>query len=319
MGDVFDRLAARAAGSSPALAVRRASRFEPVRGRDAPAQGFAGVVPLELERLDDAPPGARAPVSPSSDRAPTATDVAPAVRGRAATRSSRALPGPEPGADPSDAEDVVGARPRTARPPARPAAVTPASAGEPVAPRPATFRGAARPEQPAPDVDRPAVAADAPPVRPTAAAPRLRSTPDGSSDPVETSSNGPHRLVEATEPGRDDARATPWPDSVRTVPAARLLDQLVPALLDAHALTRREAERLVVVPTTSPRRARPDGRGQVRLDDVRVGADEIHVHVDRIEVSREPAPAPAPARPPAPSPAVDHAAYLARQDRRWAR
>ncbi|KQR15993.1 hypothetical protein [Cellulomonas sp. Leaf334] len=315
MGDVFDRLAARAAGTAPALAFRRASRFEPGRGREAAGTPSAGVVPLEVERFDVAPRDGRAPKSPRPDPPvsfppePPGRDVLPAVGRR--TTARRVVAPLVPAPDVAPLEDLVGAAPRT---PAVPATGTPPL--DPVAARPATTRPSARPEQPGTEPDHPAVAADVPPLRPAAAATGLPPAPDRpGDDPGETT---PTASRGADRPRREEAAATGQPGS-RTVPAALLLDQLAPALLDARALTRREAERLVAVPTTSPRRVRPDGRGQVRLDDVRVGAGEVHVHVDRIEVSREPAPVPAPARPAASSPAIDHAAYLARQDRRWAR
>lgn len=317
MGDVFDRLAARAAGNAPALTVRRASRFEPAPGREGAATGFAGVVPLEVERLDRVPPDGRAPVArrsgspvpPMPAAPPPAREAAPVVGRRAPARPPRPLPVPEP----LDADEPLRETPPTARTPALPAARTPAP--EPVAVHPPTTRVPPRPEQPRTETAPAPVRADTPPVRPVAASTEPMPVPDRPVDDLgETPSTTPHGPAEP----RHEAAVPPQP-APRTVPAALLLDQLAPALLDARALTRREVERLVVVPTASPRRARPDGRGQVRLDDVRVGAGEVHVHVDRIEVSREPAPVPAPARPAASTPAIDHAAYLAREDRRWAR
>ncbi|GEL97437.1 hypothetical protein [Cellulomonas terrae] len=315
MGDVFDRLAARAAGNAPALAVRRASRFEPVRDRQA-AAGFAGVVPLEVERVDDAPPDHRAPAARRSDppeppvpAAPSpAREAAPTVGRRAPTRTTRPLP------EPPVTDDPLGAMPPAARTHALPAARTPAP--EPVVERAPTTPFTTGPEQPRTETVPAPERAVAPPVRPAAAATEPRPVPaEPDDDPGETSATTPRGPAGA----RDQTVEIPPRPGSRTVPAALLLERLAPALLDARALTRRETERLVVVPTTTPRRARPDGRGQVRLDDVRVGAGEVHVHVDRIEVSREPAPVPAPPRPAAPSPAIDHAAYLAREDRRWAR
>jgi hypothetical protein len=109
------------------------------------------------------------------------------------------------------------------------------------------------------------------------------------------------------------------------VSADRLVtEHLAAALVEARALTRREADRLAVVPTTAPGRAdlRTDGRPTVRLDDpagVRDARGDVHVHIDRIDVHRAPEP---PRAAPVPDRAhrhPDHAAYLDKQDRRWAR
>ncbi|WP_273652332.1 hypothetical protein [Cellulomonas fimi] len=117
----------------------------------------------------------------------------------------------------------------------------------------------------------------------------------------------------------------PDPSGAPRVTADRLVSEhLAAALVEARALTRREADRLVVVPTTAPGRAdvRGDGRATVRLDDlagVRDGHGDVHVHIDRIDVHRAPEPpraAPVPDRAPR---HPDHAAYLDKQDRRWVR
>lgn len=108
----------------------------------------------------------------------------------------------------------------------------------------------------------------------------------------------------------------------RVVTAAELLaDHIAPALVDARMLHPREAAGLVAVPRGDEGRPRRDGRTPVGLDPVEApGSGEVHVHIDRIEISRE-APV-APAAPAAAAPATRAAAsphddYLTRQRRRW--
>ncbi|HET7799479.1 MAG TPA: hypothetical protein VFL38_03600 [Humibacillus xanthopallidus] len=99
-----------------------------------------------------------------------------------------------------------------------------------------------------------------------------------------------------------------------------LADHLGPALVEAGALTEAEVARLVAVPLRDRDRARHDGRTPVAIDPVEVPATaEVHLHIDRLDVRRPPAPQPPAARAarePAGSRPVDHTAYLDRQRRR---
>jgi hypothetical protein len=103
-------------------------------------------------------------------------------------------------------------------------------------------------------------------------------------------------------------------------PATLLADHLGPALVEAGALSEAEVARLVAVPTRDRDRPRHDGRTPVALDPVEVpAAAEVHLHIDRLDVRRPPAPqppAPRAVREPAGSRPVDHTAYLDRQQRR---
>ncbi|WP_460625420.1 hypothetical protein [Intrasporangium mesophilum] len=117
------------------------------------------------------------------------------------------------------------------------------------------------------------------------------------------------------------SRSTIRTPATRTIgPEALLADHLGPALVESGALTEAEVARLVAVPTRDRDRPRHDGRTSVGIDPVEVpAAAEVHLHIDRLEVRRPPAPPP-PASPAtretAGSHPVDHTAYLDRQRRR---
>jgi hypothetical protein len=111
--------------------------------------------------------------------------------------------------------------------------------------------------------------------------------------------------------------------------AALLRDHVVPALADRGELDRGERPRIVrgragrPVPPAGTIAVAP-GRVDVRGTPLPPAGSgdapappEVHVHIDRVVVTRAPAapPAPPPAEPP-PGVGADHAAYLARRRER---
>lgn len=166
--------------------------------------------------------------------------------------------------------------------------------------------------------------------------PRSPSTESAAADPLPAGDlmrARPAAAAAAAQPGRSAPRGSrprggpgpaPGPDLDL---AALLRDQVFAALVDRGAVPARE--RPVVVPpgkrATAPRpgtaaiRAEgvSAGRGpnrSARDDTAAAGPSNVHLHIDRVSVTRAAPPAPAPA--PATRPSVDHAAYLARRRER---
>jgi hypothetical protein len=123
-----------------------------------------------------------------------------------------------------------------------------------------------------------------------------------------------------------------WPGTVAPPPevdvAALLRDHVVPALADRGDVDRGERPRIVARRAELPAPpagtiAVAPGRADVRRTAVPPASPgsaparpEVHVHIDRVMVTRAPAaPAPPPPEPP-PGAGADHAAYLARRRER---
>ncbi|MET8838302.1 hypothetical protein ABZV78_30970, partial [Micromonospora sp. NPDC004540] len=118
-------------------------------------------------------------------------------------------------------------------------------------------------------------------------------------------------------------RPTPAPVRATAPDLARLLrERLGPALIARRAVE--PGERLVFVDRPNNAPPRP-GTAEVRTGPVRPAptpppgtaenpapTGDVHLHIDRVVVTRAPAPPPPAPPPPAPS-TVDHAAYLARR------
>ncbi|GAA1857191.1 hypothetical protein [Myceligenerans crystallogenes] len=311
MADVFDRIAARASGAAgPALTARRASRFE-----RAPADAAAPareIGPAERELPFPERVAGSLPAAPAWDEA--ARDEVTAARPHETSPPSRDI-APDQG-EPTPRRS---ARPETAQP------SVPGDRTAP-APRPALVARSEPTNRPtAPATDAPAAeavateaattvaaAADAPPTR----APAARQ-PAPSREPVVTrAATRPAEPADPGEPASDTGVRDPGsPPATRTIDPAELLARYVaPALVEAGAVTRREADRLVAVPSgRRNRRAHEVGLDQLDVP----AAGDVHVHIDRLEVRRdEPA---APPQAPAGPPQVDHADYLDRQRSRWSR
>lgn len=331
---VFDRLVGRAS-AAPALTVRRSGRFE------APAG----------PRADDAP-GA----TPAAERGDV-QHLDPTQDSRS-TDTVRHRPAAGIGVPRAAVPQSSGAGAGAGADPATPAVPGDPGRDEP---RPATAPGTSGPtdprrpvpaHQPPPShrvpTPRPDAAPSVPVAVPAAAAP-TRRPPDGTRGPLPdrrardrgpAPANGTGPTTEPTAGPTIELRAEPSttvhaePASevrtessterstgVRTVSRDELLAHLAPALAADGALSRREAGRLVAVPSRSTQgdvQRRPD-RPTVGLDPVDVPVQgEVHLHIDRVDVHRpDPQPAPAP-RSPAPA-RDDHSAYLARQESRWRR
>ncbi|MFI7282565.1 hypothetical protein ACIBOV_20130 [Micromonospora chersina] len=288
-GDVgfFARLARQATGREPLVRLRAPQPFE-VALPDLPAD-----VPVEVPASW---PGSTARTPAPSRGIP---DRPAAPPGPAALRTT---PEPEASADPD--------RSRTGRKaPATPPGTAPA------APDRAAARAApVAPASPEPDAAVPA----------TTAPPAVARPPDAMPPP---DAARPAAVVPPAPPAPAPTARRPAPTPVRAAAPdlARLLrERLGPALIARRAVE--PGERLVFVDRPAPAGTPPrPGTAEVRTGPVRPapaappGAAEeppppgdVHLHIDRVVVTRAPSPP-----PPAPAPTarstVDHAAYLARR------
>ncbi|MFC0031709.1 hypothetical protein ACFFMM_19495 [Micromonospora chaiyaphumensis] len=282
----FARMAQRATGREPLVRLRAPQPFE-ATVPDPPADVPADVAASWPESTAAAPTPARG--IPERPAAPP-------------------LPPTGPGAAPARAAHRVAEQPRADRTPP----VTLPEAAPPVPNRAAAVR--TEPVGPAgrePDTAVPHTAA--PPVAPP---------PDASPAPEPTR---PATVVPPAAPAPAPATRRPAPAPVRAAgpDLARLLrERLGPALTARRAVE--PGERLVFVdrPTGAPPRP---GTAEVRTGPVRPAptpppgtaqdappSGDVHLHIDRVVVTRAPAPPP-PAPPPPARSTVDHAAYLARR------
>ncbi|MET8909974.1 hypothetical protein [Micromonospora sp. NPDC004551] len=283
----FARMAQRATGREPLIRLRTPQPFEatfPDPPADVPAHEAPSwprspaPTPTPSRGIPDRP--AALPLAATSHRAPV----------RAAPRVAD-----QPGADRT---------PPATLPEAAPAVEDRAAArAEPVGP--------AGHE---PDTAVPRTAAPPPPAPPPDAGP--------SPDPTR-----PAATVPPAPPAPAPAARRPAPAPVRAAAPdlARLLrERLGPALIARRAVA--PGERLVFVDRPAPASPPPrPGTAEVRTGPIRpahtpppgTAADappsgDVHLHIDRVVVTRAPAPPPPAPPPPAPS-TVDHTAYLARR------
>ncbi|MFG3577591.1 hypothetical protein [Micromonospora chersina] len=286
-GGFFARLARQATGREPLVRLRAPQPFEAALP-DVPAD-----VPVEVPASWSGPT-ARTP-APSRG----ITDRPAAPPGLAALRTTSA---PGALADPD--------RSRTDRkPPATPPETAPA----------APDRAAARtppvgPADPEPDAAVPA----------TTAPPALTRPPDVQPPPEAARSAA---VVPPAPPAPAPAARRPAPTPVRAAAPdlARLLrERLGPALIARRAVE--PGERLVFVDRPAPAGTPPrPGTAEVRTGPIRPApagptgtaedpppAGDVHLHIDRVVVTRAPSPPPPAPAPPART-TVDHAAYLARR------
>ncbi|MGW5241056.1 hypothetical protein ACWEOW_19155 [Monashia sp. NPDC004114] len=314
MSDVFDRLVARTTHRAPTLVARRPSRFEPA----ASTRSAAPPVPepgLETEgdvQGAEVEPGellvrrGEPRVAPAQRRARLATSVEGVPDDAPRTTAPTGRRRPSSASVPRDSavlDDESGRVPEPDRQsPPRSASAAHRSETSSARANPSRI---AMPEQSAPEPS----SAGTPPIHTATGEVMVRSA---STTGTETSSSDQRR--EAI------SRSTIRTPETRTIsPGALLADHLAPALVESGALTEAEVARLVAVPMRDRGRPRHDGRTSVGIDPVEVpAAAEVHLHIDRLEVRRPPAPPPpAPAtREPAGARPVDHTAYLDRQRRR---
>lgn len=286
-GGFFARLARQATGREPLVRLRAPQPFE-VALPDPPA---------------DAPFEVPASWSGSTARTPAPSRGIPdrpaAPPGPAALRTT---PAPRASADPD--------RSRTdPKAPAAPPGAAPAAPD-----RAAASTAPVGPASPEPDAAVPAITAP----------PAVARPPDATPPPDATR---PAAVVPPAPPAPAPAARRPAPTPVRAAAPdlARLLrERLGPALIARRAVE--PGERLVFVDRPAPAGTPPrPGTAEVRTGPVRPapagppGAAEdppppgdVHLHIDRVVVTRAPSPPPSAPAPPARS-TVDHAAYLARR------
>ncbi|MFI6329645.1 hypothetical protein ACIBBG_15250 [Micromonospora chersina] len=287
-GGFFARLARQATGREPLVRLRAPQPFE-VALPELPAE-----VPVE------APASWPEPAAPVSTRA-----VPDRPAARSVTAAGRTGPVPAPVApDQSRSRRSWSDRSRVDRtPPATPSETAPDRAAARAKPA-----GPARREPNGPAVtDRPA------------------ATPPVAAPPPEVAR--PDTVVPPAPPAPAPAARRPAPGPVRAAAPdlARLLrERLGPALVARRAVE--PGERLVFVDRPAPAGTPPrPGAAEVRTGPIRPApavppgaaedpppAGDVHLHIDRVVVTRAPSPPPPAPAPPARS-TVDHAAYLARR------
>ncbi len=334
-------MAARAVGAAPALRPRPVQRFEATADtasherRHSPMDRGASRLPLDPRRGqgaagdtpkpdEDAPPadttGPAQPALPTGDVAGmpeegaqiSATPEAPArvagqpeapaqVAGQpgeaAATLRGALREGMAQAAGTPRGEDAGGAARRQPDVESSPPAGRREEPGVPEATPPDAAQAGAAPGDPAT---------------------RARSAPTGPTAPMPTTDARPMAPVGGPHPPGPGRRPTPRPRSAPPVNLAALLrDEVFGALVARGEVP--AGERVVVETRRSPQPL-PAGTTALRAEGVRGpeldGADragDVHVHIDRVTVTR-PRPDPPPAAPRAP--VVDHAAYLARRRER---
>ncbi|WP_433288015.1 hypothetical protein [Micromonospora sp. CA-244673] len=282
----FARMAQRATGREPLVRLRAPQPFEvpmPDPPADAPVEapaswsGSTARTPAPSRGISDRP---TAPLGPAALRT-TPVPAVPAGPDRFPTDR-------KPPVTPPEAAPAAADRAAARAAPAGPAGPEPDAASPTTTAPPAVTR--ARDAEPPPDPGRPAAAVPPAPPAPPPAARRPAPTP-----------------VRAAAPD-----------------LARLLrERLGPALIARRAVE--PGERLVFVdrPVRAGAPPRP-GTAEVRTGPIRPApgspgtaedappAGDVHLHIDRVVVTR--APAPPPPAPPTPPPStVDHTAYLARR------
>ncbi|MFG1658463.1 hypothetical protein ACGFIY_18250 [Micromonospora chersina] len=282
-GGFFARLARQATGREPLVRLRAPQPFE-VALPDPPAD-----VPVEMpaswpEPAAPLPPSRTVPDRPATPPGPAALRTTP-TPGVSAARTDRKRPATPP-------ETAPAAPDRAA---ARTAPVGPAD--------------------PEPDAAVPTT---------TTAPPALTRSPDAQPPP---DAARPAAVVPPAPPAPVPAARRPAPTPVRAAAPdlARLLrERLGPALVARRAVE--PGERLVFVDRPAPAGTPPrPGTAEVRTGPVRPApaappgaaedpppAGDVHLHIDRVVVTRAPSPPPPAPAPPARS-TVDHAAYLARR------
>ncbi|MFG2168915.1 hypothetical protein [Micromonospora chersina] len=284
-GGFFARLARQATGREPLVRLR------------AP-QPFEAAVP---DPLADVPVEVPASWSGSAARTPAPSrgipDLPAAPPGPTALRT-KPVPGTSAGPD----------RSRTDR---KPLATAPEAAPDRAAGRTAPV-GPAGAER------------DAAVPTTTTAPPAVTRPPDAEPPPEPTR---PGAAVPPAPPAPAPAarRAAPTPVRAAVPDLARLLrERLGPALVARRAVE--PGERLVFVDRPAPAGTPPrPGTAEVRTGPIRPApavppgtvedpppAGDVHLHIDRVVVTRAPSPPP-PAPPPSARSTVDHAAYLARR------
>ncbi|GHJ54717.1 hypothetical protein Nm8I071_40240 [Nonomuraea sp. TT08I-71] len=283
-GGFFARLARQATGREPLVRLRAPQPFE-AAFPDPPAD-----VPVEVPASW---PGST-PRTPAPSRGIPDRPAAPPVPAALRTTSVPGAP-----ADPD--------RSRTDREP-------PATAAEAAPDRAAARTAPIGPADTEPDAAVPAITAPPAVTRPPDATP----PPDAAR---------PAAVVPPAPPAPEPTARRPAPTPVRAAAPdlARLLrERLGPALIARRAVE--PGERLVFVDRPAPAGTPPrPGTAEVRTGPVRPvpaappGAAEeppppgdVHLHIDRVVVTRAPSPPPPAPAPPARS-TVDHAAYLARR------
>lgn len=316
-------LAARAVGEEPALRPRPAQRFE--------AAAESAIEAPQVSPVGEAAPGPKVDeptLDPGREREPSGRRV---HRDSGPALAADTEPGPsplddEPGAVPQvEPAAVATAARQTARHAVGRSVQAPGGdAALPVAsPEP---HAASLPESSAPlESDLPEEAAPEALIETTPAV-----TPPREQPPVEAAP-APHLVPEARprelpprarrpEVGRRSAPRAPRPVSTPMDLEALLRDEVFAALVERGDVPAGEQAVVESGPTT---RAPRPGTAALRAERVRGpaldGADatpgEVHVHIDRVTVTRS---GPAPAKPPTPprTPAVDHAGYLDRRRER---
>ncbi|MFI2651216.1 hypothetical protein [Micromonospora fulviviridis] len=281
-GGFFARMARQATGREPLVRLRAPQPFEAAplsRPADQP-------VKTPASWPESAAP---APLSPGAvpDRPVARTVAAAGVTAPAQATPDRSRPDRTPPATPPEAAPAVPDKTTGRAEPAGPARREPDAPPGAADPPAATPPAAARPADPA----RPAAVLPPAPPAPAPAAQRPAPTP-----------------VPAAAPD-----------------LARLLrERLGPALIARRAVE--PGERLVFVDRPAPAGAPPrPGTAEVRTGPIRAAPTpppaaaedapppgDVHLHIDRVVVTRAPTPPPPAPAPPARS-TVDHAAYLARR------
>lgn len=317
-------LAARAVGEAPALRPRPVQRFEaagenvmatrPVHASETAEPGTVDMPAADpgRQREGSSHPeqrDVRAALPADTEPAATTLDAEPAVlpgvdRTQAATAARRTVR--EAVAQAERASSGAAARPVADQPPQ---ATQPPDAAAP--PEPVLA------EAPAPESPIEATEPVPPPLERLVAEPVHAATPPSPPAPQAR----PRELPPAARP-TDRRRVAPRPRPVSAPVdlAALLRDEVFAALVDRGDVPPGEQAVVQTSPTT---RAPRQGTTALRAEGVRGaalgGADppagDVHVHIDRVTVTR---PQPAPVKPPTPprTPIVDHSAYLARRRER---
>jgi hypothetical protein len=295
-------MAARASGEEAPLALRPAHPFEEALGRS---------LALEMESTEDAADELAQQESSPADRVVPGEKIDVPERPREGRHEDR------------------GAEPAESRVPREP------TGDERRTDQPAPKAKRAEPSGPAPEPTRPPPEASAPPPEPPAQETPRREPPPA---PAPESPRGPERprsprpAARRRAPRRRARPRAPTRTRTPTPDLATLLHRhVIPALVDRGVVERGEgAIRPPVQGPASP----PPGKFTIEAGNVaglppappepardelpsRRPPPDVHVHIDRVVVTRGPSPPPPLPAPPEPAAApvstVDHDAYLARR------